>query len=32
MYLIKGGHLNSNKVEDIFLSKSDFKIFVSKKI
>ena len=29
--LIKGGHLNSNIVEDIFLSKSDFKIFVSKR-
>jgi len=27
--LIKGGHLASNKVEDIFLNKSDFKIFVS---
>ncbi len=27
--LIKGGHLKSKKVEDIFLSKSDFKIFVS---
>jgi hydroxymethylpyrimidine/phosphomethylpyrimidine kinase len=27
--LIKGGHLKTNKVEDIFLSKSDFKIFVS---
>ena len=29
--LIKGGHLKSNIVEDIFLSKSDFKIFVSKR-
>ena len=27
--LIKGGHLKSNLVEDIFLSKSDFKVFVS---
>ena len=27
--LIKGGHLNSKKVEDIFLSKSDFKTFSS---
>ena len=27
--LIKGGHLNSKKVEDVFLNKSDFKIFVS---
>ncbi len=27
--LVKGGHLNSKKVEDIFLNKSDFKIFVS---
>ena len=27
--LIKGGHLNSKKVEDIFLNKSDFKIFRS---
>ena len=27
--LIKGGHLNSKKVEDIFLNKSDFKIFSS---
>ena len=27
--LIKGGHLRSSKVEDIFLNKSDFKIFVS---
>ena len=27
--LIKGGHLKSKKVEDIFLSKSDLKIFVS---
>ena len=27
--LIKGGHLKSKKVEDIFLNKSDFKIFVS---
>ena len=27
--LIKGGHLKSNKVEDIFLNKNDYKIFVS---
>ena len=27
--LIKGGHLKSSKVEDIFLNKSDFKIFVN---
>ena len=27
--LIKGGHLKSKTVEDIFLNKSDFKIFVS---
>ena len=27
--LIKGGHLKSKKVEDIFLNKSDFKVFVS---
>ncbi len=27
--LIKGGHLRSKKVEDIFLNKSDFKIFTS---
>ena len=27
--LIKGGHLNSKKVEDIFLSKSDFRTFSS---
>ena len=27
--LIKGGHLKTKKVEDIFLSKSDFKIFIS---
>tara|TARA_B100000579_G_scaffold190747_1_gene155802 strand:- start:44 stop:856 length:813 start_codon:yes stop_codon:yes gene_type:complete len=27
--LIKGGHLKSKKVEDIFLNKSDFKIFIS---
>ena len=27
--LIKGGHLKSKKVEDIFLSKTDLKIFVS---
>ena len=29
--LIKGGHLNTNKVQDIFLNKSDFKIFTSKR-
>ena len=27
--LIKGGHLKSNKVKDIFLNKNDYKIFVS---
>jgi len=27
--LIKGGHLKTKKVEDIFLNKSDFKIFTS---
>ena len=27
--LIKGGHLKSKSVEDIFLNKSDFKVFVS---
>ena len=27
--LIKGGHLKTKKVEDIFMSKFDFKIFVS---
>ena len=27
--LIKGGHLKSNLVEDIFLNKSDLKVFVS---
>ncbi len=27
--LIKGGHLKSKKVEDIFLNKSDFKIFIN---
>ena len=27
--LIKGGHLNTSKVQDIFLNKSDFKIFTS---
>ena len=27
--LIKGGHLKSKNVEDIFLNKSDFKIFIS---
>ena len=27
--LIKGGHLNNNKVEDIFLNKNDLKIFKS---
>ena len=27
--LIKGGHLRSKKVEDIFLNKSNFKIFIS---
>ena len=29
--LIKGGHLKTKKVEDIFLNKSDFKIFTSKR-
>ena len=29
--LIKGGHLNSQKVEDIFLNKSDLKTFVSRR-
>ena len=29
--LIKGGHLNSKKVEDIFLNKSDLKIFISRR-
>ena len=29
--LIKGGHLNSQKVEDIFLNKSDFKTFISRR-
>ena len=29
--LIKGGHLKTKKVEDIFLSKSDFEIFTSKR-
>ena len=29
--LIKGGHLKSKKVEDIFLNKSDLKIFKSKR-
>ena len=29
--LIKGGHLKSKTVEDIFLNKSDFKIFTSKR-
>jgi hydroxymethylpyrimidine/phosphomethylpyrimidine kinase len=29
--LIKGGHLNTKKIEDIFLNKTDIKIFVSKK-
>ena len=29
--LIKGGHLNTRKVTDIFLNKSDFKIFTSKR-
>ena len=27
--LIKGGHLNTNKVQDIFLNKSDFEVFVN---
>ena len=30
--LIKGGHLKSKKVEDIFLNKNDFKIFKKSKI
>jgi hydroxymethylpyrimidine/phosphomethylpyrimidine kinase len=29
--LIKGGHMNSKFVEDIFLNKSDFKIFLSQR-
>ena len=29
--LIKGGHLNTKKVEDIFLNRSDFKIFTSRR-
>ncbi len=29
--LIKGGHLKSKTVQDIFLNKSDFKVFVSKR-
>ncbi len=29
--LIKGGHLKSKKVEDIFLNKSDYKIFINKR-
>ena len=29
--LIKGGHLNSKQVEDIFLNKNDLKIFRSKR-
>ncbi len=29
--LIKGGHLNTKKVEDIFLNKLDFKIFTSQR-
>ena len=29
--LIKGGHLKTKKVEDIFLSKKDLKIFISKR-
>jgi len=29
--LLKGGHLKSNKVEDIFLNKSDFKIYTSQR-
>jgi hydroxymethylpyrimidine kinase/phosphomethylpyrimidine kinase len=29
--LLKGGHLNTKKVEDIFLNRSDFKIFTSKR-
>ena len=27
--LIKGGHLNTRKVEDVFINKSDIKIFIS---
>ena len=27
--LIKGGHLNTKKVEDVFLNKSDLKIFTN---
>ena len=30
--LIKGGHLNSNKVFDVFINKNELKIFKSKKI
>ena len=30
--LIKGGHLNENKIFDVFLNKKDFKVFTSKKI
>ena len=30
--LIKGGHLNSKKVIDVFLGKNDLKVFYSKKI
>ena len=30
--LIKGGHLESDKVEDVFLNKSDIKIFVSSRL
>ena len=29
--LIKGGHLNTKKVEDVFLNRTDFKIFTSKR-
>ena len=29
--LIKGGHLKSKVVEDIFLNKSEYKVFVSKR-
>ena len=29
--LIKGGHLNTKKVQDIFLNRSDIKIFTSQK-
>ena len=29
--LIKGGHFNSKKVEDVFLNKSDLKVFVSRR-